>query len=410
MTEIPGSPVWTWSKTAVAAALLTLAAWAVSRFDPLFWPSAVAVGVGLALLTRLLTIRKERSGEAGEGVLILGASPMAARLIAEMDDARDHRFRLIGAVDDSVNGARVPGVTPILGRLDQFSHIVAATRPRRIVIAMSDRRGRVPDRTLLESRFRGTLVEDAVEFFERVTGKLAIEAMRPSSLILSSGFGHADFAQSRFFMALRDVACRGIGVLALIVALPVLLVVAIAIKLDSPGPIFFIQDRVGRGGRPFGLVKFRTMRVAVEGRASEWVSDNKSRITRVGAWLRRFRVDELPQFINVVRGQMNIVGPRPHPQSNYELFLKHIPYYEFRSLVRPGITGWAQVRYGYANDLEEETEKMRYDFYYIKHRCLWLDLRILLETAGVLLFNRRSHQAARARVVPGGLPDPNALS
>jgi exopolysaccharide biosynthesis polyprenyl glycosylphosphotransferase len=335
---------------------------------------------------------------------------MAARLIEELDAARDPRFRLIGAVDDSAQNARPSGVTPVLGRLDQFQQVVAATQPRRIVMAMSDRRGRVPDRVLLESRFKGILVEDAVDFFERVTGKLAIESMRPSSLILSGGFGHADFSTSRVFLALRGFVCRAIAVVGLIAVSPLLLFVAIAIKLDSPGPVFFVQSRVGRGGQPFGLVKFRTMRNGKPERRSEWVSDNKSRITRVGQWLRRFRIDELPQLLNVAKGDMNIVGPRPHPVSNYELFLEHIPYYEFRSLVRPGITGWAQVRYGYANDLEEETEKMRYDFYYIKHRNLRLDLRIILETVGVLFFDRRSHQAAKTQVTPGRVPDPTPVA
>jgi len=196
----------------------------------------------------------------------------------------------------------------------------------------------------------------------------------------------------------------------LVLTSPLLAAIAVSIKLDSTGPILFVQNRTGRGGRPFGLVKFRTMCNEPAPRRSEWVSDNTNRITRVGKWLRRFRLDELPQLVNVVKGEMNIVGPRPHPVSNYELFLRHIPYYEFRSLVRPGITGWAQVRYGYANDLEEETEKMRYDFYYIKHRSLLLDLRIVLETLGVLLFDRRSHQAAKARVVPDRLLDPNTAS
>src|SRR5262245_13421002 len=176
---------------------------------------------------------------------------MAARLIAELEAARDPRFRLIGAVDDSAEGARPPGVTPVLGRLDQFPQVVAATEPRRIVMAMSDRRGRVPDRALLESRFRGILIEDAVDFFERVTGKLAIESMRPSSLIPSSGFGHADITTSRVLLALRGAACRTVAALGLLLASPLLLLVAIAIKLDSPGPVFFVHNRVGRGGRPF---------------------------------------------------------------------------------------------------------------------------------------------------------------
>jgi lipopolysaccharide/colanic/teichoic acid biosynthesis glycosyltransferase len=172
------------------------------------------------------------------------------------------------------------------------------------------------------------------------------------------------------------------------------MVIAIAIRLDSPGPVFFSQARIGMGNRPFRLLKFRTMRES-HGPRSEWVSDNADRITRVGRWLRRFRLDELPQLINVLKGDMNLVGPRPHPVSNADLFLAHIPHYRLRFTVRPGITGWAQVRYGYANGLAEETEKMRYDLYYIKHRSLALDLQILFETARLLVFDNRSHEQAR---------------
>src|SRR5262249_32586161 len=163
------------------------------------------------------------------------------------------------------------------------------------------------------------------------------------------------------------------------------LIVAALIKLDSPGPALFVQERVGFYGKAFKLFKFRTMRVDKK-TSSEWVRDNADRITRVGKWVRKFWLDELLQFINILRCDMNLVGPRPHPVSNYELFSRSIPYYSLRGIVRPGLTGWAQLRNGYANNLEEETEKMRYDLYYIKNRCLWLDLRIILETVKVILF------------------------
>jgi lipopolysaccharide/colanic/teichoic acid biosynthesis glycosyltransferase len=168
----------------------------------------------------------------------------------------------------------------------------------------------------------------------------------------------------------------------------------VAVKLDSRGPMFFIQDRAGRNGRPFGLIKFRTMHPAT-GPTSEWVSDNVSRITRVGYYLRHFRLDELPQLLNVLRGEMNLVGPRPHPVTNQAIFMEHIAYYGLRSTVRPGVTGWAQIRYGYANNLAEETEKMRYDLYYIKNRSLWLDLRIMLETVATVIFGKGATEVSR---------------
>ena len=160
--------------------------------------------------------------------------------------------------------------------------------------------------------------------------------------------------------------------------------------------MFFVQQRAGRNGRPFGLLKFRTMRPCDEPR-SEWVSDNVDRITRIGHYLRRFRIDELPQLMNVLRGDMNLVGPRPHPVTNQAVFMEKIAYYGLRSTVRPGVTGWAQIRYGYANNLAEETEKMRYDLYYIKNRSIWLDLRILLMTVATVLFGKGASEVRRRR-------------
>jgi lipopolysaccharide/colanic/teichoic acid biosynthesis glycosyltransferase len=168
--------------------------------------------------------------------------------------------------------------------------------------------------------------------------------------------------------------------------------------------VFFVQQRTGMDDRPFPLLKFRTMHEG-GGDRSDWVRDNEDRITRVGRWLRRFRIDELPQLVNVLRGEMNLIGPRPHPTRNQAEFLERIAYYGLRSTVPPGITGWAQVRYGYANDLEEETEKMRYDLYYIKHRSVWLDVRIAFATAAMVLLGlgatgvrRRAARRVDARI------------
>jgi lipopolysaccharide/colanic/teichoic acid biosynthesis glycosyltransferase len=186
------------------------------------------------------------------------------------------------------------------------------------------------------------------------------------------------------------------AVVGLLLCAPLLIAIGVAVKLDSRGPMFFIQQRAGRNGRPFGLLKFRTMRPAKETR-SEWVTDNIDRITRVGHYLRRFRLDELPQLVNVLRGDMNLVGPRPHPITNQAVFMEKIAYYGLRSTVRPGVTGWAQIRYGYANNLAEETEKMRYDLYYIKNRSLWLDVRIMLMTVATVLFGKGASEVRRRR-------------
>jgi lipopolysaccharide/colanic/teichoic acid biosynthesis glycosyltransferase len=254
---------------------------------------------------------------------------------------------------------------------------------------MTDRRGRLPLKPLLESRVRGIVVENVAEFYERLTGKMAIEALTPGSLIHAQGF--------RNHGAPEEVA-RVVSVLAaiagLIVVAPLLALIALAVKIDSRGPVLFVQDRSGRNGRPFGLLKFRTMHPSHE-HVSEWVQDNSARITRLGRYLRRFRLDELPQLVNILRGEMNLVGPRPHPVCNQSIFIDQIAYYGLRSTVRPGVTGWAQIRYGYANNIEEETEKMRYDLYYIKNRSLRLDFRIIIETIGIMLLGRGSSAVHR---------------
>jgi exopolysaccharide biosynthesis polyprenyl glycosylphosphotransferase len=383
-----------WTQSALAAMVTT---------DGFQWPiDAAMVGtvvpwVGMAmglLLVHAVSSGIRRSRAFTERVLIVGTSPLVSVLIDEIEQQPGARFTIIGVIDDAPDGGRTAGLSLRLGSIERLGDVIEATEPDRIVIALADRQGPVPVEPLLDSRVRGVAVEEGINFFERVTGKLAIEALPASSLILSDGFRHSDFVRSDFSMALVRGASLLCAAAGLILLMPLLAIIAIAIRLDSRGPIFFVQDRVGRGGHPFGLIKFRTMHVQ-SGRRSEWVRDNVDRITGVGRWLRRFRLDELPQFVNVLRGEMNLVGPRPHPVSNYQLFLERIPYYGLRSAVRPGITGWAQVRYGYANSLEEETEKMRYDLYYIKHRSVWLDLQILGETVALLAADGRSHESAR---------------
>jgi len=243
-----------------------------------------------------------------------------------------------------------------------------------------------------------------VNVYERLTGKLAIETLTPSTLIFSG-----DFKKSRLDLAAGRCLSLLVSIVGLTILSPLLGLVALLIKLDSRGPAFFVQERMGMAGRRFRLFKFRTMHV-VDGPTSEWVCDNATRITRIGKWLRKFRLDELPQFFNIMLGDMNLVGPRPHPVSNFELFSDHIPYYWLRAKVRPGITGWAQVRYRYANNLNEETEKMRYDLYYIKHLSLAFDLRILFDTIKTVLFGSESVEddggavAATAAKVSTGRP------
>ena len=318
-----------------------------------------------------------------ERILILGLTPLAEQLIDEIE-RRPGRRVIVGVLDDR---RLIGGGHEEVMRLQT---IIEKLSPHRVVVALSERRGRTPFGTLLESCIaRGVIVEDVVEYYERITGKLAFESLAPMAVILSGGF-----RPPKLHQAFARVSSLLVAIVALILCAPVIGVVAIAIVLDSKGPVFFRQRRVGIGGRSFTLVKFRTMEHGGT-RRSEWEGDNRDAVTRVGKFLRAFRIDELPQFLNIIRGDMNLIGPRPHPVSNLELLTlvarnlneltgAAISCYMLRALVRPGLTGWAQVRYRYANNLEEELEKLRYDLYYVKHLSPWLDLRIALETIKVL--------------------------
>ena len=320
-------------------------------------------------------------------VLILGATPLALKIIYEIEAQPHLGYEIVGVADDhdapGVEALQFP--TVVHGPLEHLDKIIDEIHPDRIIVALSERRGRLPVRQLLAAQRQGIVTEDGLPVYERLSCKVAIESLAPSQLIFS-----ADFKKSRLELLASRAISLAVSLVALIAFAPLIAVIALAVKLDSRGPVLFVQSRVGFHGKSFRLIKFRTMHPRRGGTAdaSEWARDNSERITRLGRWLRAFRLDELPQFVNVLRGDLNLVGPRPHPVSNFDYFMEHIPYYAVRTAARPGVTGWAQIRYGYANNLEEEIEKMRYDLYYIKHLSPALDVRILFDTIKIVVFGR----------------------
>jgi exopolysaccharide biosynthesis polyprenyl glycosylphosphotransferase len=251
-----------------------------------------------------------------------------------------------------------------------------------VVVAADDRRG-LPTLALLQCRAEGIEVIDAATLAARVLHRLPVELVRPSDLIFNDGF-----AQPRWLVLSRRVLSlvAALGLLALV--WPLVLVAAVAIRLDSPGPILFRQERVGRGGTAFAMYKFRTMRTDAEAGGVRWAQRDDPRITRVGRVLRRFRVDELPQLWNVLKGEMELVGPRPERPEFVAQLRRRIPYYDLRHIVPPGITGYAQVCYPYAASVEEAKEKLQFDLYYVRYLSLELDLYVLAMTAKVVLFGR----------------------
>jgi sugar transferase (PEP-CTERM system associated) len=264
-----------------------------------------------------------------------------------------------------------------------LAHKARAAGAMTLVVATDDRRG-LNIKELLQCRLAGMEVISAITFAERTLKKIPVDLCKPSDLVFSDGF-----ERPWILLTARRLVSLLTALVLFLLALPILLVTAILIKLDSKGPLFYTQERVGANGRPFNMLKFRTMRTDAEAAGkAQWAQKNDPRVTRVGRYLRRFRVDELPQIINVIKGEMGVVGPRPERPQFVEKLKQEIPWYGLRALVPPGITGWAQIRYPYAATVEEAREKLQYDLYYVKHLSVLLDLIILFHTAKVVLFGR----------------------
>jgi sugar transferase (PEP-CTERM system associated) len=317
-------------------------------------------------------------------VLVLGTGPVA-RLIAGLEPTSARPFRIIGFLDDAPGAAdMVPDGYSLLGKIQDLDTLVEETRPDIVVIAQIDRRGCFPTKALLECRLRGIRVEDWPTFYEKAEGKILVTAVRPSWLIFSDGF--VKTPRTEIIKRLFDITASLAG---LTLSLPLMVLAAIAIKLESPGPILYRQSRLGQNGCVFILNKFRSMRPDAEKETGPvWSAQLDPRITRVGSFLRRTRLDELPQLYNVLVGHMSFIGPRPERPEFVAELQKQIPYYMERLAVKPGITGWAQVKYQYGSSVEDAVEKLQYDLYYIKNLSLFLDLLIVLNTVQVVLFAR----------------------
>jgi exopolysaccharide biosynthesis polyprenyl glycosylphosphotransferase len=339
----------------------------------------------LALHTAVYALAKRPP--FSERVVLLGAGGLARELAGQVEGRADLAMRVVGALCPEGDQPAPEGAAPPLPRLGGYGDIgevVHRHRPDRIIVAMPDRRGNLPVSELLACRFRGVRIEDGTQAYERFTRRLAVESLTPSALIFGDGF-----RVSRAQLAVKRLTSVLIALAALLVAAPFIAAIALAIRLESRGPAFFIQERIGFRGRTFRLLKFRTMRVANPATDGIWGRDNASRVTRLGAVLRRYRLDELPQCLNILRGDMSLVGPRPEMASNVATFAAVIPFYNLRHEVRPGLTGWAQVKAGYSMSTEEVTRKLCYDLYYIKHLSLGFDLQILFDTVKFVVCGKR---------------------
>ena len=287
------------------------------------------------------------------------------------------------AVADHATESREVIFPSVIGTHKDVERCALAERVDRVVLSLSERRGGTPIKQLLRLKFVGMKIEEAHDMYERTTGRILLDHLSPSWLILADGF-----RQSRLVLAAKRLTDIVVSTIGLVLALPLMAVIALAVFLESGAPVLFRQGRIGLNGRHFEILKFRSMRNEPVPKAASWTSDSDPRITRVGRFIRKFRLDELPQLISVLRGDMSLVGPRPEQPSLAEMLEEQIPYYGQRHSLRPGITGWAQVKYGYGATVEQTKIKLEHDLFYIKHLSMPLDLAIIFETAKVLLSGR----------------------
>jgi sugar transferase (PEP-CTERM system associated) len=343
---------------------------------------AFAVVLVSVICTRILGAAFWRMAVPGENTVILGTQSLAIDIAQALHERNDLTTKLVGFIEAEKRGhgaATLLGY-PVLGTLDDLEHIVASRQIRRVIVAVEDRRGVLPIRQLVKLKVEGILVEEAQSVIAALTGHVRLQTLLPSWLVFSEGF-----RRSRFTLVAKRATDLLFSIIGFLGSLPIMAITAVAIKLDSKGPILFRQQRVGYKGRCFDVLKFRSMRVDAEINGAQWASVDDPRVTRVGRIIRRFRFDELPQFINVIRGEMSFVGPRPERPVFVEQLREKSAYYDQRHSVRPGITGWAQVQYRYGASIEDACVKLEYDLFYLQNMSMLFDLLIVFKTIRTVL-------------------------
>jgi sugar transferase (PEP-CTERM system associated) len=313
-----------------------------------------------------------------ERVYILGNGERAQTVTHTLRTRRDAGMEVVSGASQEVFKSDYERF-----EADLRSFCTAKPRIDRVIVAMENRRGAMPVRELLDLRLRGVIIEDSSVLLERLLGRLPLDGLNPSALIFTHGFNVKASQQ-----ILRRLVSMLVSFIGLVMCLPFIPFLILAVRLTSPGPIFFRQTRVGLRGRPFTVIKFRTMRQDAEAKGAVWATKNDPRVTSLGRFMRKTRLDEIPQLWNVLRGDMGFVGPRPERPEFVQWLSSEIPFYELRHIIRPGITGWAQVRYQYGATLEETKQKLEYDLYYVKHLSIGLDLLIMFETVKTIILRR----------------------
>jgi len=354
-----------------------------------FWRSTLAYGMAVAIVL-LIANRVVISGILGSSafrrrVLVLGAGSRAQRL-RELGERQESGFAIVGYIGMS-DGQQIVEEAIARSAIHNLTRFVENLGVSEVVLALEERRNALPLKDLLRIKTAGVHVNDFSSFLERETGRVDLDTVNPSWLIFSDGFSSGR-AVSSVAKRLFDIAASA---LLLAITAPVIVLFALLVKLDSKGPAFFLQTRVGLYGQNFNLIKLRSMRTDAEASGAQWASKDDPRVTRVGRFIRKLRIDELPQAWSVLKGEMSFVGPRPERPEFVADLEEHLPYYAERHMVKPGITGWAQINYPYGASVEDSRHKLEYDLYYAKNYTPFLDLLIILQTLRVVLW----HEGAR---------------
>jgi sugar transferase (PEP-CTERM system associated) len=344
--------------------------------------------IGMVLVTALIIMSRNLLDKAWQltapmqRVVILGTGQLALELARELTRRGDLSMKLEGFVGGGPGdkSEKIFGF-PVLGPASEMEAIAKERAVSRIIVAMEDRRGALPTRELVTLRVQGVRVEDAASALSGLTGRVSLRAVKPSWFVFSDGFH-----RSKWIDLLKRVTDLAAGIIGLAAAMPIMIVVALVVRLESKGPIIFQQTRVGGMGKCFEVLKFRSMSDDAEkANGAQWASENDPRVTRIGRFLRKYRLDELPQFVNVIRGEMSFVGPRPERPEFVRELRKTIPYYDERHSVRPGLTGWAQVQYAYGSSIEDAFNKLEYDLFYLQNMSLTFDLAIIFRTIRIVI-------------------------
>lgn len=346
-----------------------------------FWSGYLITAVVL-LVYRFWYYKVLRNRMFAQGVVIIGTGELASDISQEIEGRHDSVYKVlafVGSEQPSFN----PYDAPVVDNLVNIKKLFPIESVERIIVAPDERRGATPVRVLLECKMRGVAIEQGVTFYEHITGKILVERVDPSWIIFSEGF-----VLNRWKYVMKRLLDVFAAVILLVLSLPVMLVSAIIIKLESPGPIFYLQERVGQDGSIFKVIKFRSMGKDAEKNGAVWAKENDDRVTRFGSFIRKVRIDELPQLWNVLKGEMSLVGPRPERKVFVDELVKDIPYYNIRHGVKPGLTGWAQVRYPYGASKEDALRKLEYDLYYIKNISVFLDMIVIFHTVKIVLFGK----------------------